>query len=83
VPVLAIFGGKDIQVDATSSTDALAALDLDPDLWTIVTLPDANHLFQAAETGNVDEYATLPFEFTAEFIPTILNWLAGVVDLPG
>jgi pimeloyl-ACP methyl ester carboxylesterase len=77
VPVLAIFGGKDTQVDAAQNAPPLAAALLEggnTDVQ-IVVLPDANHLFQAAETGAFSEYATLPAEFTPDLIPTILGWL--------
>ena len=77
VPVLAIFGGKDVQVDAEQNAPALeAALEAAGNTdFEIVTLPDANHLFQAAETGGTSEYGSLPAEFTPDLIPTILEWL--------
>jgi pimeloyl-ACP methyl ester carboxylesterase len=77
VPVLAIFGGKDTQVDAAQNAPPLAAALLEGGNTDVqlVVLPDANHLFQAAETGGVSEYATLPAEFTPDLIPTILGWL--------
>lgn len=77
VPVLAIFGGLDVQVDAGMNAPALqAALDeAGNEDVTIVTLDDANHLFQSAETGGTNEYFTLPPEFTADFLPTISDWL--------
>lgn len=77
VPVLAIFGGKDIQVDAGINAEALVtALETaGNNSVTIVTLPEANHLFQNADTGALTEYATLPAEFVSEFVPTIVDWL--------
>lgn len=77
VPVLAIFGGKDVQVDADTNAASLEAAmaEAGNSDFTIVTLPEANHLFQQAETGAVTEYATLPAEFTPDFVPTIVDWL--------
>jgi hypothetical protein len=77
VPVLAIFGGKDVQVDAEQNAPAVAAAleEGGNDDVEVVVLPDANHLFQAAETGSPDEYVTLPAEFTPELLPTIVDWL--------
>lgn len=77
IPVLAIFGGKDVQVDAEQNAPALeAALEAAGNTdFEIVILPDANHLFQAAETGGTSEYGSLPAEFTPDLIPTILEWL--------
>jgi hypothetical protein len=43
--------------------------------FEIVILPDANHLFQEADTGGVSEYTTLPAEFTPDLLPTIVSWL--------
>jgi len=76
-PVLAVFGGKDVQVDAEINATALeTALDTaENEDVTIVTLPEANHLFQAAGTGGIEEYGTLPAEFDPSFIPTIVEWL--------
>ena len=51
VPVLALFGGLDVQVDADQNSPALkAALEKakNPDV-TMKVFPDANHLFQKAE----------------------------------
>jgi hypothetical protein len=75
--VLAIFGGKDVQVDAEQNAPALEAAleEADNEDYEIVILPDANHLFQAAETGGLSEYATLPAEFTSDLLPTIIEWL--------
>lgn len=78
VPVLAIFGGLDVQVDAEQNAPAVEAAlaEAGNDDATVVVLPGANHLFQAATTGSVSEYSTLPGTFTPDLIPTILNWLA-------
>jgi pimeloyl-ACP methyl ester carboxylesterase len=83
VPVLAIFGGLDVQVDAEQNAPAMevALAEAGNEDVTIVVLPDANHLFQSAVSGGVSEYSTLPAEFTPDLIPTILNWLAERVTL--
>jgi hypothetical protein len=49
--------------------------------FTIVTIPGANHLFQAAETGAIEEYGTLPKAFTPEFLPTVTDWIRERVDV--
>jgi pimeloyl-ACP methyl ester carboxylesterase len=83
VPVLAVYAGLDVQVLADGNAAALeAALEAGGnDDVEIVTLPDANHLFQAAETGALAEYATLPPEFTPDLLPTLVDWL-NEHDLP-
>jgi pimeloyl-ACP methyl ester carboxylesterase len=77
LPVLAIFGGKDVQVDAEQNAPALedALKRAGNDDVEIAVLPNANHLFQDAQTGSPREYATLPAEFTPDLVPTIVNWL--------
>ena len=75
--MLGLFGGKDVQVPATSQAPAMrAALGQagNRDV-TITTIPDANHLFQSAKTGAVGEYGSLPQTFTPDFLPTLVDWV--------
>ncbi len=77
VPVLAVFGGRDVQVDAEQNKAALqAALARagNRDV-TVVVLPDANHLFQVAVTGAPGEYPLLPMEFHPRLLPAVGDWL--------
>jgi pimeloyl-ACP methyl ester carboxylesterase len=83
-PVLGIFGDNDTQVDAEQNSTALqAALQRagNTDV-TIQILPTANHLFQDAATGGVDEYAALPPQLMPEFLEAISQWLLARVQLP-
>jgi uncharacterized protein len=83
-PVLGLYGGNDTQVDAEQNSAALqAALDRagNADV-TIQVLPTANHLFQEAVTGGVDEYAALPPQLMPEFLQAISQWLLARVQLP-
>jgi hypothetical protein len=76
VPVMALFGGKDLQVPAGSNSPAMIdALQggATPDSY-ISTLPDANHLFQQAETGNPNEYGTIK-EFAFGFLDEVTDWI--------
>ncbi len=77
IPVLGLFGGKDVQVVASQNAPAMeAALEQAGNAdFEIVILPNANHLFQEAVTGTVAEYATLGTEFTPDFLPTIVDWV--------
>jgi pimeloyl-ACP methyl ester carboxylesterase len=81
IPVLALFGGHDVQVIAPSNAAALrAALDAAGNTdATIVTIPDANHLFQSSVTGALQEYSTLPGTFSPEVLPTIVDWVTARV----
>jgi pimeloyl-ACP methyl ester carboxylesterase len=77
VPVLGIFGGKDVQVIAESNEAGLrAALDEagNEDVTTLI-IPDANHLFQEAETGAFGEYGRLEPEFIDGFLDTVVEWM--------
>ncbi|GAB4310037.1 MAG: hypothetical protein Kow0097_11400 [Candidatus Bipolaricaulota bacterium] len=77
VPVLAVFGGLDVQVDAEQNKAALEnalARAGNRDV-TVVVLPDANHLFQVAVTGAPGEYPLLPMEFHPRLLPTVGDWL--------
>jgi uncharacterized protein len=79
VPVLALFGGKDVQVPAESNRAAVEqALDKGGNKdHTEKVFPEANHLFQAANTGGIEEYATLKQEFVPGFLDTISEWILG------
>ncbi len=76
-PVLALFGELDVQVPAEANrpvlADALAAAGNSE--VTIITLAGANHLFQAANTGSMLEYARLELTFMPEFLDTVIPWL--------
>ena len=75
VPVLALFGGLDLQVLVDQNRPPLEeALAGNPDA-TVHVLPRANHLFQAATTGSPAEYATLERDFVDGFLDTISDWI--------
>jgi pimeloyl-ACP methyl ester carboxylesterase len=83
VPILAIFGGLDLQVPAKANAAAVRAATEaagNGDV-TVEIIPNANHLFQAAESGGVDEYSTLAPEFVPGFLETISEWLLKRVEL--
>ena len=82
-PVLALLGERDVQVDAEQQIavyEAIFAQSNHPD-YTIVVFPTANHLFQDAVTGGLDEYGTLDQEFLSDVLPTITEWLLERVTL--
>ncbi len=77
VPVLALFAGRDVQVDLEQNRGPLAdALDAaGNDDVTIVTFEDANHLFQRAQTGQLDEYLVLEMAFVSGLVDQVASWL--------
>jgi pimeloyl-ACP methyl ester carboxylesterase len=76
-PVLAVFGELDVHVPPEPNRSvllqALAAAG-NQDV-TVITLAGANHLFQAANTGAISEYARLEQAFMPEFLEVIGMWL--------
>ena len=75
VPVLALFGGLDLQVVVHQNRPPLeAALAGNPDV-TVEVFPRANHLFQAATTGSPSEYGVLEHNFVEGFLDTISDWI--------
>jgi pimeloyl-ACP methyl ester carboxylesterase len=83
VPLLAIFGEVDVQVDDEQNLRplAVALLEAGNEDYSVVVIEGANHLFQAAETGALDEYFSLPKEFTPDFLPLISDWILERVDV--
>ena len=78
VPTLALFGGKDTQVDADqnqSAMEAALAASGNPDV-TIRRFADMNHLFQTAGTGSPAEYAQIEQTMAPEVLDLIGIWIA-------
>jgi len=82
VPVLIVYGGRDLQVapelNAQPATDALKRSGQPQTM--IVTLPTANHLFQQANTGLLDEYGTLTDEMGPALTGIVTEWLDMVLE---
>jgi len=88
VPVLALYGERDLQVpaavNATALRESLGAA-RNPDV-TIMTLPELNHLFQHAVTGLPHEYGKIEETIAPEVTHTIVEWVASrarVKAIPG
>ncbi|TVR92604.1 MAG: alpha/beta fold hydrolase [Trueperaceae bacterium] len=81
IPVLAVYGEHDLQVDADFNREPLAeALDRAGNTdATIVTLERSNHLFLETETGDVMEYADLEMAFAPGFLDLVTDWLSANV----
>ncbi|WP_433659346.1 alpha/beta hydrolase family protein [Nocardia sp. CA-128927] len=71
VPVLALFGSKDVQVDAAVNEPLMRELLAGNPRSTVRTFEGANHLMQPATTGMPDEYARI--DVTID--PTVLDYL--------
>lgn len=77
--VLAMFGGKDLQVDPEQNAPPLekALADRKPKA-TIVTIAGVNHLFQHTETGKPSEYGELEETFSPLALRTMQEWLSRI-----
>lgn len=73
VPLLAVYGGKDLQVPADQNAPAISRLMPDAE---VVVLPGLNHLFQPAETGLMAEYGRIETTLDASVIRTVVDWVA-------
>ena len=74
-PMLALFGGRDLQVPAHINRSGIDASAVGDSAATRV-FADANHLFQKAETGSPMEYGTLRKEFTGGFLDALCGWVS-------
>jgi len=76
-PVLALNGGKDLQVLASQNLPAVeAALKAggNKDV-TVKELPGLNHLFQTAKTGLPDEYGSIEETFAPAALKLLGDWV--------
>lgn len=76
-PVLVLNGDKDLQVPAKENlTEIENALKKGGNTkYTVKTLPGLNHLFQKADSGLPDEYATIPETFSPDALKMISDWI--------
>ena len=82
VPVLALNGELDVQVDAEQNLTAIdAALEKgDNHNVTVHRLPKHNHLFQRAKTGLINEYAVIEETISPEVLDLIRDWIVSVTQ---
>ena len=74
-PILALNGSKDGQVPPDQNLPAIkAATRANPDV-TIEELPNLNHLFQTAKTGNVGEYADIEETVAPIALDAMSDWI--------
>jgi hypothetical protein len=77
VPVLALIGERDLQVDPKQNLpeirEALRSGG-NPD-FTVRELPGLNHLFQRAETGSLEEYARIEETIAPAALEEIVDWI--------
>ncbi len=76
-PVLALNGGKDVQVLAAENLPVFKSILESSGNMNITTktFPELNHLFQVAATGAPSEYGTIEQTFAPEALDTISKWI--------
>ncbi len=75
VPVLAVYGGLDLQVPAEQSEPVLRQLLAGHPDATVQTLPNLNHLMQPATTGLPAEYAAIETTIDPSVLDLYVDWL--------
>jgi fermentation-respiration switch protein FrsA (DUF1100 family) len=81
-PVLALYGSLDIQVPPERNLEPIQMALAGNPLARVLVIDGANHLFQAAVEGSVEEYATLEPEFIDGFESTVSDWILEVTSTP-
>jgi hypothetical protein len=74
-PVLALFGSLDVQVTPRANLEPMREALQDNPGGEVIVFEGANHLFQDAVTGGVEEYSTLDRQFTEGFADTLSGWI--------
>lgn len=77
-PLLALFGGKDVQIVAETNAARLRQLLPESKNVTIRTFSGLNHLFQTAKTGEGAEYAEIEQTMSPEVLSAIEEFLKGL-----
>ncbi|RJO75001.1 alpha/beta fold hydrolase [Nocardia panacis] len=75
IPVLAFFGGKDLQVPPAQNEKPMREnLAADPDA-TVHVFPNLNHLMQPADKGAPSEYKKIDVTIDPEVLTFVTGWL--------
>jgi len=77
IPVLALNGEKDTQVSAEENLEGFHNLltKAGNKNFKTISLPNLNHLFQYAETGEMTEYFSIQETFSPEVLQIMLDWI--------
>lgn len=75
MPVLAFYGGKDVQVPPRQSAPVLRDLLSDNPDATVRVFPGLNHLMQPATTGGLEEYGAIETTISPTVLELVTSWL--------
>lgn len=79
IPALALFGTKDVQVDAAVNDPLMRGFLAGNPAATVHTFDGANHLMQSAQTGMPDEYVSIATTIDPAVLDYMTAWLNRVV----
>lgn len=81
IPVLALNGAKDVQVDAALNLPPIenALKRSKSKNYKVIEIPGLNHLFQKCITCTSSEYANLEETFSPDALKIMGDWIEGVV----
>ncbi len=83
IPILAMNGDLDVQVDATQNLPAIEAAAKAGNVpLTVKRYPTLNHLFQPAKTGGVDEYGTIETTIDPKALADLVDWVVTTANDP-
>jgi alpha/beta superfamily hydrolase len=79
-PVLAIYGEKDVQVPARENIETINNKlgESETSNYSIVKIPNVNHLFQYCETGYPSEYRKCKQSMVPEVLNIISDWISEI-----
>jgi pimeloyl-ACP methyl ester carboxylesterase len=76
IPVLGLFGGRDVHVSIDHHKDRMEnALLKSGTRFQLLIFENANHFFQKAKTGSINEYVILKKNFVDGFLDAISKWI--------
>ena len=76
--VLALYGSVDLQVDPELNVEAMEKALKKNKNATVTVIPELNHLFQTAEKGLPQEYATIEETLSPQVMTTVTDWIKGL-----
>ncbi len=79
-PILAMFGGKDVQVEAEPNLHAFRAATVGNPNATAHVFADHNHLFQVADTGAIEAYEHLGDAPSPAALDYLAAWLTAAME---
>lgn len=82
IPVLALFGDKDLQVPSKQNvTPMVERLAKNPKA-IVEVMPGVNHLFQSCETGGVEEYSKIEQTIDPPVLARIVEFVTATTSTP-